>query len=118
MKKLIIAFLPLLLVVSCKKDLSSLNIDPKNPAVVPSSSLFTGAQKTLTDLLTSSNVNTNIFRLIDQYWTETTYTDESNYDLTTRQIPRQVWNGLYRDVLANFEQAKKVAQTDVKDAVT
>lgn len=118
MKKLIIAFLPLLMVVSCKKDLTSINTNPKAPAGVPSSSLFTGAQKTLTDILTSSNVNTNIFRLIDQYWTETTYTDESNYDLTTRQIPRQLWNGLYRDVLANFEEAKKVAQTDVKDAAT
>jgi hypothetical protein len=118
MKKLIIALLPLLLVVSCKKDLTSINTNPKAPKVVPSSSLFTGAQKTLTDLLTSSNVNTNIFRLVVQYWTETTYTDESNFDLVTRQIPRQMWNGLYRDVLANFEQAKKVAQTDVKDATT
>jgi hypothetical protein len=118
MKKLIIALLPILLVVGCKKDLTSVNIDPKNPSNVPSSSLFTGAQKSLTDLLTSSNVNTNIFRLIVQYWTETTYTDESNFDLTTRQIPRQVWNGLYRDVLANLERAKNVAKTDVADATT
>ncbi|HET7897446.1 MAG TPA: SusD/RagB family nutrient-binding outer membrane lipoprotein, partial [Flavisolibacter sp.] len=51
-------------------------------------------------------VNTNIFRLIVQYWTETTYTDESNFDLNTRQIPRQIWNGLYRDVISDLRAAK------------
>lgn len=116
MKKLIIFLFPLLLVMSCKRDLTSINVDPKNPKVVPSSSLFTGAQKSLTNLLTSSNVNTNIFRLIVQYWTETTYTDESNYDLTTRQIPRQVWNSIYINVLANLREAKKVIPTDVSNA--
>lgn len=114
-KKLIIFFLPLLMVIGCKRDLTSINIDPKNPKVVPSASLFTGAQKSLANLLTSSNVNTNIFRLIVQYWTETTYTDESNFDLTTRQIPRQVWNGIYTNVLANLREAKKVILTDVTD---
>ncbi|HEV7620975.1 MAG TPA: SusD/RagB family nutrient-binding outer membrane lipoprotein [Flavisolibacter sp.] len=116
MKKFILILLPLLLTISCKKDLTSINTDPKNPKVVPSASLFTGAQKSLADLLTSSNVNTNIFRLIVQYWTETTYTDESNFDLTTRQIPRSVWNGLYRTVLANFQETKRVINLDVADA--
>lgn len=106
MKKILIAFLPLLLMVSCRKNLSEINVDPKRPQNVPAATLFSTAEKNFTDLLTSSNVNTNIFRLIVQYWTETTYTDESNFDLNTRQIPRQIWNGLYRDVISNLRAAK------------
>src|SRR5689334_22985397 len=98
MKKIIILLLPTLIFAGCKKDLTSLNVDPKNPQVVPSRSLFTNAQHTLSNTLASSNVNLNIFRLITQYWTETTYVDESQFDLNTRQIPRGVWNTLYRDV--------------------
>jgi hypothetical protein len=66
--------------------------------------------------LTSSNVNLNIFRLIVQYWQETTYTDEANYDLGTRSINDAVWNALYRDVLRDFQEAKNLIPTDVADA--
>jgi hypothetical protein len=117
MKKLsIIIVLPLLLTVSCRKNLTDINVDPKKPSSVPSYSLFTNAQRVLVNTTTSSSVNLNIFRLITQYWTETTYTDESNYDLNTRAIPRGVWNALYRDVLNDFEEAKKLMATDVTDA--
>jgi len=50
-----------------------------------------------------------------QHWTETTYTDESNYDINSRDIPVQWWNGLYRDVLFNLERAKTLIPTDVLD---
>src|ERR1700730_11594519 len=116
MKKILIMLMPLLILASCTRDLTSLNVDPKNPSIVPSRSLFTNAQHTLANTIASSNVNLNIFRLIVQYWTETTYTDESNFDLNTRQIPRGVWNTLYRDVLKDFDEAKRLIPTDVKDA--
>ncbi len=116
MKKLIIAFLPILFLAACTKDLTSLNTDPKNPAEVPSYTLFTNAQKTLASTLQSSNVNLNIFRLSVQYWTQTTYTDESNYDLNTRQISQGVWNTLYRDVLRDFKTAKELIPGDVSNA--
>src|SRR4051812_49018562 len=118
MKKLIIFLLPFLFLAGCKKDLTSLNDDPKNPSTVPSYALFTNAQKTLARTLSSSSVNLNIFRLIEQYWTETTYTDESNYDLQTRQIPRGMWNALYRDVLKDFEEAKNTIPKDIVDPST
>lgn len=118
MKKLLIFLLPFLILSGCKKDLTSLNVDPKNPQTVPSYALFTNAQRTLARTLASANVNTNIFRLIEQYWTETTYTDESNYDLQTRQIPRGIWDALYRDVLRDFKEARTLIPTDVKDATT
>ncbi|MCY7422204.1 MAG: SusD/RagB family nutrient-binding outer membrane lipoprotein [Chitinophagaceae bacterium] len=115
MKKLFVFLTPLLFLAACKKDLTSLNEDPKNPSSVPSFALYTNAQRTLSNTLTSSSVNLNIFRLIVQYWTETTYTDESNYDLQTRQIPRGVWNALYRDVLRDLQETKKLIPTDVLD---
>ncbi|MCX6275963.1 MAG: SusD/RagB family nutrient-binding outer membrane lipoprotein, partial [Bacteroidetes bacterium] len=42
----------------------------------------------------------------------TTYTDESNYDLTTRQIPDFEFRNIYRDVLSNLKEAKKVIATE------
>ena len=112
MKKLIIFILPLVFLTGCRKDLTSLNEDPKNPQSVPSYALFTNAQRTLARTLASPNVNLNIFRLIEQQWTETTYTDESNYDLQTRQIPRGVWNAMYRDVLRDFQESRKLIPSE------
>lgn len=116
MKKLIIlGLLPVVMLVACHKDLTSINVDPKSPLAYPSRAFFTSAQKEMVDLLTSSNVNDNIFRLIVQYWNETTYTDEANFDLGTRQIPRQIWNGLYRDVLRDIREAKKLFPNDANN---
>jgi hypothetical protein len=116
MKKLIYISSAVFLLASCSKNITDKNIDPKNPSTVPSYTLFTQAQLNMSNTLASSNVNLNIFRLIQQYWTETTYTDESNYDLGTRAIPDNWWNAWYRNVLTNFQQAKTFARTDVKDA--
>lgn len=116
-KKAIIFGLSAVMLSACTKELTSLNVDPKNPSAVPSYALFTGAEHALANTMTSSNVNLNIFRLIEQQWEETTYTDESNYNLRGRNIPDNVWNAFYSSVLINLEQAKKVIPTDVKDAV-
>lgn len=111
--KLIIPVTALLLLVACRRDIN--NIDPKNPETVPSYALFTNAQRTLASTVSSSNVNLNIFRLIVQQWQQTTYTEESNYNLNTRNIPQQVWQTLYRDVLSDLEQAKTLIPTTVVD---
>ncbi len=116
MKKIAIFFALAVLATACKKDLTSVNVDPKNPLNVPSKTLFTNAQRTMSNTLSSSNVNLNIFRLVVQHWQETTYTDESNYDIVTRQIPDNVWDGLYRDVLRDLQEVKRLAPTDVTDA--
>src|SRR5690348_11745900 len=115
MKKIIIGSLCLLL-GACQKNLTDLNTDTKNPTNAPSYSLFTNAQKYMTDWLTTTDVNYNISNLVAQYWTETTYTDESNYNLGNRDIPKNFWTRLYVDALNNYEQAKKLIPTDVTDA--
>ncbi len=118
MKKILIySGLVCILLSSCKKDLTSLNIDPKNPTAVPGYTLFTYAQKNLSDNLASPSVNLNIFRLIVQGWTETTYTDESNYDLNTRNIPQNWFHTFYRDVLRNLEDARALIPGEVADPV-
>ncbi|RYE35771.1 MAG: SusD/RagB family nutrient-binding outer membrane lipoprotein [Sphingobacteriaceae bacterium] len=113
MKKILYAMLPaLLFTTACKKGITDINIDPKYPLIVPSTTVFTNAERVLTNTLTSSNVNLNIFRLIEQQWQETTYTDESNYDINTRTIRDGIWNAMYRDVLKNLEQVKTLGASE------
>jgi hypothetical protein len=109
MKNIYAIFLILLLFSSCTK-LEDLNVNTKDPATVPGESLFTGAQRYLSNEMVTPNVNQNNFRMFVQQWTETTYTDEANYDITTRPIPGNFWNALYRDVLMNFKESSKVLQ--------
>jgi hypothetical protein len=116
MKKIILVICGLVVLgTSCKRNITDLNVDPKNPSTAPSAGFFTNAQRSLMNTLTSSNVNLNIFRLIVQHWQETTYTDESNYDLATRSINDAVWNALYRDVLRDFQEAKNLIPNDVNN---
>ncbi|RYE36595.1 MAG: SusD/RagB family nutrient-binding outer membrane lipoprotein [Sphingobacteriaceae bacterium] len=113
MKKILYAMLPVLLfTTACEKGITDINVNPKSPLIVPSATVFTNAERVLTNTLTSANVNLNIFRLIEQQWQETTYTDESNYDIDTRTIPDGVWNALYRDVLKNFDQVKALGANE------
>ncbi len=109
MKKLILSILLITgILQSCTKDFDTLNINTKQPSSVEPSTLFASASRSYGRFLASPNVNFNIWRLISQYWTETTYTDESNYDLSTRNIPRNVWDALYRDVLKDLDEAAKL----------
>jgi hypothetical protein len=110
MKKFSILFLLLVVLDSCTDDLTSLNDDPKRSTQAPAPTLFTNAQRNLVDVLATPNVNINIFRLLAQQWTETTYTDESRYDLGTRNIPENFWNILYRDVIGDLQEAKRVIE--------
>ena len=104
MKKIFLILIGSLTVFSCTNNLEGLNENTIDPATVPGEALFNSAQKALVDQMVNTNVNNNIFRLINQHWTETVYTDESNYDLVTRTIPEQHWEFLYKDVLKDLKQ--------------
>lgn len=93
---------------SCSDDITGLNQDTKNPVAVPAEFLFTNAEKNLVDQMVNTNVNNNVFRLFAQQLTETTYTDETNYDITTRTIPDNHFRILYRDVLKDLVESKKI----------
>lgn len=93
---------------ACTDQFADFNTDKKNPAAVPGESLFTNAQKELTDYISNTNVNINIFKLMSQYWTETTYIDEANYDLVTRNISANVYSRLYLRVLTDLKEATAI----------
>ncbi|MCC9168683.1 SusD/RagB family nutrient-binding outer membrane lipoprotein [Pontibacter harenae] len=112
MKRLLIYLLPLVLMVSCVDDLEDYNIDRTRATQVPSATLFTGAVKNLTDVLTTPNVNINNYRFYVQYWTSTQYLDEPRYNMTSRLIPQNIWQTLYRDVLADLNEAEALVQAD------
>lgn len=108
MKKIIFLLVAVSLAVGCNKDFGDLNVDSKKPTSVPPGTLFSNGQKALVDIMTSTNVNNNIFRMLAQYWTETTYIDEANYDLTTRNIPQNFWNTVYVSVLKNLNECQSL----------
>lgn len=94
------------ILMSCTKNISELNNNPKAPEEVPGEGLFSNAQLSFTNIMTTPNVNQNIFELIVQFWAETTYPQESQYDLGERNIPQNWWTILYRDVIKDYDQAK------------
>jgi hypothetical protein len=105
-KYFIIPLCFLLTISSCNVD-ESLNIDTKQPTTVPGSGLFTNATRNMFDLMNSTSVNDNVFRLYSQYFAQTTYPDESQYNQVTRNIGGSIWNTLYRDVLQDLKGAKE-----------
>ncbi len=113
MKKILLFILVCTSFYSCTDDITGLNQDIKDPTAVPAAFLFTNAQKNIVDQMVSTSVNYNVFRLFTQQWTETTYTDESNYDVATRTIPDNHWLTIYRDALRDFQESRKVLATEV-----
>ena len=82
------------------------NIDPKRATDVPASTLFTNALVEMVDQVDDTDVNYNISRLLVQYWQESIYFSESRYDFQDRGIPDSYQISFYRDVLADFLEAK------------
>jgi hypothetical protein len=112
MKKLIILFLPFLLLTACVDSLDDYNVDTKRPSQVPPVTLFSNALKGLADTLTSPNVNVNNFRLYVQQWSTTTYLDEPRYNVTARIIPQNFWQGLYKGVISDLTESRRLINAD------
>jgi hypothetical protein len=111
--KLIIITALVAFLASCTDRFEEFNTDQKNPATVSGESLFSNAQLQLADQVSSTNVNLNVFKLYAQYWTETTYTDEANYDLINRSIPDNTFLVYYRGVLRDLQEAELlISETD------
>lgn len=111
MRKLLILGATLLTLTACQ-DLTELNKDIKNPETVPAGSLFANATVTLMDFMTSPSVNTNNFRLWAQQWAQTTYADESNYELVERNVNGAAWNTLYAEVIRDARDAAAFIEAD------
>lgn len=110
------------LFASCTKNFEKFNTDIKNPSTVSGEALFTRAELALVDQVTSTDVNLNVFKLFDQYWTETTYTDESNYNIVTRTVADNTFLEYYvGDVtktggfLEDFKEASRLINLAVSE---
>ncbi|UII34373.1 SusD/RagB family nutrient-binding outer membrane lipoprotein [Fulvivirga ulvae] len=118
MRKLLYISLLTLFFVGCDDRLEDLNTDKRNPAEVDPTSLFTRALRESVDMMVSISVNNNPFNLYAQYWAQTTYPDESQYNLTGRSIPRNFWRNGYRESLSNLKNAKGLIQEQIESGVT
>lgn len=103
-KATIFCGLCIIMFLSCTK--TELNTPTKGAAIVPGSTLVTSAEKSLVDIVTNSSVFSNVFRLMAQYWAQTTFPTESKYNIRERNLPDAFWDGVYRDVLKDLEEAK------------
>ena len=112
MKKIYIVLVAAAFLSSCAKNLDGYNVDQKNATVVPAPTLFTAAQKSFADVMTTPSVNTNVFRFYVQYWTSTEYLDEPRYNLTARTIPQAFWSALYKDVITDLKESKRIIAAD------
>lgn len=99
--------------VSCTKNFEEYNTDTKHATEVPGNFIFANALKALADQEASTNVNLNVWKLFAQYWTETTYTDESNYDIVNRNIASLTFRTYYRDILVDLKEARRVIELEV-----
>lgn len=106
MKKILYITLLTLFFVGCDDRMEELNTDKRNPAEVDPVTLFTQGLRETVDMMVSINVNEGPFNLFAQYWAQTTYPEESQYDLTGREIPANFWTNGYRDALLDFKEAK------------
>jgi hypothetical protein len=84
------------------------NINPKKAAIVPASSVFTMAEVQLFEQINSIDQNQNISRLLAQYNAQTTYYGESQWNFYDRGLPDEMWETLYRDVLLDFKEARRL----------
>ena len=112
MKNIYIIILSMMLTISCVDSLDDYNIDQKRPSSAPPETLFTSALKQLADAITTPNVNNNNFRLYIQQWATTTYLQEPRYDMTSRIIPQNLWQSIYKDVIADLRESKRLIDED------
>jgi hypothetical protein len=113
MKKILIfMLLPLVLTTACVDSLDDYNVSQKLAPTAPAVILVSNAIRNLSDVVTTPAVATNNFRLYIQQWATTTYTDEPRYNMTTRTIPQNWWQTLYRDVLADLKEARRILEAD------
>ena len=107
MKKIFIILSVFLAISSCSK-LEDLNLNKKDFATVSGESLYNGATLQFINQLSNESVNSNVTLMWMQHLANTTYFDESRYDMTTRGIPVTTSNVTYRLVLNNYKEAAAV----------
>jgi len=118
MKKLLFAAAAALAITSCTSDLSDLNKNGKAPESVPSGALFANAVMGYYDFDAVQNVNLNNLRLWSQHWTQTTYVDESNFNLNERDVNGSTFVRMYVTVIRDCEEARTAVMNGPESAAS
>jgi hypothetical protein len=108
MRKIILIIFLTAVFASCNDRLEELNKPTKGAVDVPAEPLFTNGLNEMFYLMNNSDVNINVFRLYAQYWAQTTYPDESQYNMVGRRNPDNFWRRGFRDALQDLEEAKRI----------
>ena len=101
------------MVFSACSKLEDLNKNTKDFTAVPGEALYNGATRAFMNQMFTNNVNNNNTMLWMQHTAETTYPDESRYDMVTRPVPANHMNAIYRPVLANYKEAARIISAKV-----
>ena len=115
MKKIYLTLFILCMFLACDDRLEDLNKPIKQPTEVPAETVFSNGLKEMAYMVTNSNTNINVFRLYAQYWAQTTYPDESQYNMVTRRNPDNFWKGAYRDALKDLDEARRITLETADD---
>jgi hypothetical protein len=108
MRKIVLIIFLTAVFVSCDDRLEEMNKPTKDAVEVPAEPLFTNGLNEMFYMMNNSDVNVNVFRLYAQYWAQTTYPDESQYNMVARRNPDLFWRRGYRDALQDLEEAKRI----------
>lgn len=106
MKKIIILLgIFSIVIMSCERDITKLDVDPKTATNVPAANVFAGGIVSLANQMNTTSVGSNQFRGFVQQLADVQYLELGRYDQRKRSIPDNHWNSLYGQ-LQNFESAK------------
>ena len=111
MKKILIFLGVVFFTLSCDENLSDLNVDPKEPAVVEPEVLFTYGQFNLVKQLVNPDYNHNVDRFWSNYLTQTTYIQEASYDAANRDVGGTIWDNVYTECLYELADAKRILRS-------
>ncbi|NOU60035.1 SusD/RagB family nutrient-binding outer membrane lipoprotein [Marinifilum caeruleilacunae] len=108
MKKiyLFIVLIVSMIAVSCEDDIHKRNIDNKNASEVDPQYLFSYAMENLARQMADADYNQNLDRFWANYFTQTTYIQESSYDPTNRDVGGSIWDNIYTEILMELKDAK------------
>ena len=99
---------------SCEQSMDDLANNPNTPTEVSSEWMLTAAQKNMMDNLWDEWINGRQGLMYSQYWSATSYTEESRYQIR-ESVNRTFWRAFYTS-LADLENGKGIAEDEAGTA--
>ncbi len=107
MKKLVLTIFSVMIFFTSCKNVSDINVNPKAPTEVDPEMIITSVQINLANLINTPSYSSNVSPLWANYWTQTTYTEESNYDTSNRDVGGNIFFSIYTSILHELNLTKK-----------